>query len=104
MLLELQNISRLYGTVIGVNDVTLSLAAGAHGLLGPNGAGKTTLLNLITGQLTPTLGKIRVLGFEPRANPDFLRQIGYLPGSEGMYADVSALEWVTYLTRLQGFG
>jgi ABC-2 type transport system ATP-binding protein len=103
MLLELQNVTRLYGTVIGVNDITLSLAAGAHGLLGPNGAGKTTLLNLITGQLSPTIGSVRVLGMSSRSNPNLLRRIGYLPSIEGMYADVSALEWVTYLTRLQGF-
>ncbi len=103
MLLDLQNVTRLYGIVMGVNDVTLSLANGAHGLLGPNGAGKTTLLNLITGQLSPTIGAVQVLGDKPRGSPALLRRIGYLPGTEGMYADVSALEWVTYLTRIQGF-
>jgi len=103
MLLDLQNVTRLYGTVIGVNDITLSLAKGAHGLLGPNGAGKTTLLNLITGQLSPTIGEVYVLGEPARSSPKLLRRLGYLPGSEGMYADVSAIEWVTYLTRLQGF-
>lgn len=103
MLLELQNVTRLYGIVIGVNDVTLSLPNGAHGLLGPNGAGKTTLLNLITGQLSPTIGGLKVLGMTPRSQPELLQRLGYLPGSEGMYADVSALEWVTYLTRIQGF-
>ena len=103
MLLELTNVTRLYGTVIGVNDITLSLASGAHGLLGPNGAGKTTLLNLITGQLSPTIGSVRVLGMPSRSNPNLLRRLGYLPSTEGMYADVSAIEWVTYLTRLQGF-
>jgi ABC-2 type transport system ATP-binding protein len=71
--------------------------------LGPNGAGKTTLLNLITGQLRPTIGSVRVLGQSPRGNPELFRRIGYLPGTEGMYADVSALEWVTYLTRIQGY-
>lgn len=103
MLFELQNVTRLYRTVIGVNDISLSLPAGAHGLLGPNGAGKTTLLNLITGQLSPTIGTVRVLGETARSSPNLLKRIGYLPGSEGMYADVSALEWVTYLTRLQGY-
>ncbi|MDX1927101.1 MAG: ABC transporter ATP-binding protein [Pirellulaceae bacterium] len=103
MLLDLQNVTRLYGTVIGVNDITLSLAKGAHGLLGPNGAGKTTLLNLITGQLSPTIGSVYVLGEPARSSPTLLKRLGYLPGSEGMYADVSAIEWVTYLTRLQGF-
>jgi ABC-2 type transport system ATP-binding protein len=104
VLLELKNTTRLYGTVIGVNDISLSLEEGAHGLLGPNGAGKSTLLNLITGQLSPTIGSVSVLGKRPRSNHRLLRQIGYLPGSEGMYADVSAIEWVTYLTRIQGFG
>jgi ABC-2 type transport system ATP-binding protein len=104
VLLELERTTRLYGTVIGVNDITLSLPQGAHGLLGPNGAGKTTLLNLITGQLSPTIGSIRVLGLRPRASNALLRRMGYLPGVEGMYADVSAIEWVTYLTRIQGFG
>ncbi len=103
MLIELNHVTRLYGIVIGVNDITLDLPEGAHGLLGPNGAGKTTLLSLITGQLRPTIGDVRVLGQSPRANPELFRRIGYLPGTEGMYADVSALEWVTYLTRIQGY-
>lgn len=104
MLIELQNTTRLYGTVIGVNDITLSLPPGAYGLLGPNGAGKSTLLNMITGQLQPTLGGVRVLGMVPRGDRQFLSKIGYLPGSEGVYADVSAIDWVTYLTELHGYG
>lgn len=103
MLLELNKVTRLYGTVIGVNDISLELPEGAHGLLGPNGAGKTTLLNLLTGQLSPTLGSLRVLGQQTRRNAKYFKRIGYLPGIEGMYADVSAIEWVTYLTRIQGF-
>lgn len=102
-IIDLESVTRLYGTVIGVNDITLSLPSGAYGLLGPNGAGKSTLLNLMTGQLRPTLGSIRMLGGSPRNNPEFLAKIGYLPGSEGMYANVSAIDWVSYLTELQGF-
>lgn len=102
-LLELTDVTRMYGTVIGVNDITLRLPIGAYGLLGPNGAGKSTLLNMITGQLRPTLGKVQVLGSSPRNNPDLLSRIGYLPGSEGMYANVSAIDWVTYLVELQGY-
>jgi ABC-2 type transport system ATP-binding protein len=103
-IVELENVTRLYGTVIGVNDITLTLEPGAYGLLGPNGAGKTTLLNLMTGQLSPTIGKVRMLGHSPRNNPQFLSEIGYLPGSEGMYSNVSAIDWVKYLVELQGFG
>jgi ABC-2 type transport system ATP-binding protein len=103
MLIELDHVTRLYKTVIGVNDVSLTLENGAHGLLGPNGAGKSTLINLITGQLSPTIGTARVLGYVPRSCNALFRKLGFLPSSEGMYADVSAIEWVTYLTRLQGF-
>ena len=103
-LIELNSITRLYGTVIGINDITLSLPPGAYGLLGPNGAGKSTLLNLMTGQLSPTLGTVQVLGHAPRNNPKYLSRIGYLPGSEGLYSNVSAIDWVSYLVELQGFG
>lgn len=101
-MIELQNVTKLYGRVIGVNDITLTLEPGAHGLLGPNGSGKTTLLNLVTGQLKPTLGSVRVLGKFPRNNADLHRRIGYCPGSEGLYATVSGFEWVKYLQQLHG--
>ncbi|MCX7800145.1 MAG: ATP-binding cassette domain-containing protein, partial [Fimbriimonadales bacterium] len=61
-MIELRSVSHWYGQVIGVNDVTLSLPLGAYGLIGPNGSGKSTLLNLMTGQLRPTLGEVRVFG------------------------------------------
>ena len=83
-MIELKNVTKLYGKVIGVNDFTLTLEAGAYGLLGPNGAGKSTLLNLITGQLQPTLGSVRVLGRSPRNHAELFRHLGYCPGGEGM--------------------
>lgn len=101
-MIELTNVTKLYGKVIGVNDFTLTLGAGAYGLLGPNGSGKSTLLNLITGQLRPTQGTVRVLGESPCNNANLYRRLGYCPGGEGLYADVSALEWVKYLQQLQG--
>lgn len=101
-MIELTNVTKLYGKVIGVNDFTLSLGAGAYGLLGPNGSGKSTLLNLITGQLRPTQGTVQVLGESPCDNANLYRRLGYCPGGEGLYADVSALEWVKYLQQLQG--
>jgi ABC-2 type transport system ATP-binding protein len=101
-MIELQNVTKLYGKVIGVNDLTLTLEAGAYGLLGPNGSGKSTLLNLITGQLCPTLGVVNVMGRSPRNNPYLFKHLGYCPGGEGMYSDVSAIDWVRYLQRLQG--
>lgn len=101
-MIELKNVTKLYGNVIGVNDITLSMPPGAYGLLGPNGSGKSTLLNLIMGQLKPTLGSIKVFGRCPQNNNALYRRLGYCPGSDGMYAGITGFEWVRYLQRLQG--
>ena len=100
----LDHVTKLYGPVIGVNDLTLSLPRGAYGLIGPNGSGKSTLLNLVTGQLRPTLGTVRVLDRNPCNNAGVLRHLGVCPEQDLLYANVSALDWVTYLLRLHGFG
>jgi len=97
-------VTKLYGKVLGVNDINLSLAPGAYGLLGPNGAGKSTLLNLLIGQLLPTRGDVEVLGMNPRNNPELMRRIGFCPGFEGMYAGVPGIEWVIFLLRMNGYG
>jgi len=101
--IQFRNVTKLYGKILGVNDITLELPRGAYGLLGPNGAGKSTLLNLLIGQLLPTRGTVRVLGMNPRNNPNLMRRIGFCPGFEGMYAAISGLEWVIYLLELQDF-
>lgn len=101
--IQFQNVTKLYGRVLGVNDITLELSGGAYGLLGPNGAGKSTLLNLLTGQLLPTRGTVRVLGMNPRNNPNVMRRVGFCPGFEGMYASITGMEWVTYLLEMQGY-
>jgi len=103
-MIDLEQATKLYGTVIGVNDVTLSLERGAHGLLGPNGSGKTTLLNLICGQLRPTLGSVRVLGMRPWNNRLVLRRIGVCPEQDVLYPNVTGFQWVRYLMELHGFG
>ncbi|MEO1527703.1 MAG: ABC transporter ATP-binding protein [Planctomycetota bacterium] len=102
-MIELKRVSRLYGKVIGVNDLNVKLAAGAYGLVGPNGSGKTTLINLLTGQLRPTLGSVRVFGEDPWHQRDMLRRIGLCPASDVLYPNVSASEWVQYQVRLHGF-
>ncbi|QDT53252.1 putative ABC transporter ATP-binding protein YxlF [Caulifigura coniformis] len=102
-MIELDSVTKLYGTVIGVNDVSLTLGPGAHGLLGPNGSGKTTFLNLITGQLRPTRGRVRMFGENPWDNPRLYRRIGICPSFEGLYAEITARDWVIYMLRLHGF-
>jgi ABC-2 type transport system ATP-binding protein len=102
-MIQFDSCSKLYGSVIGVNDISVQLPPGAYGLLGPNGSGKTTLLNLVNGQLRPTLGTIRVFGENPWNNADVFRRLGVCPAQEVQYANVSGFEWVEYLLRLQGF-
>lgn len=101
-MISLAHVTKLYGTVIGVNDVTVELGTGAHGLLGPNGAGKTTLLGLVTGQLRPTMGSVRIFGERPFANPRVLARIGYCPAGDLLERGATPREWVTYLVRLAG--
>ncbi|MFM7206046.1 MAG: ABC transporter ATP-binding protein [Planctomycetaceae bacterium] len=102
-MIEIRNLTKFYGSVIGVNDVTVDLSAGAHGLLGPNGAGKTTFLGLVTGQLRPSMGCVRVFGMLPFGNPRVLRRVGYCPAADLGDRSSTPREWVTYLVRLSGF-
>jgi len=94
--------SRWYGQVIGVNDVTCHIGAGLTALLGPNGAGKSTLLKLLTGQIRPTAGTVRVFGMAPFANPAVLARLGYCPDSEALYDDQTGEEFVTLMASLSG--
>ena len=72
-MIQLENVSKLYKTVIGVNEINVELGEGVYGLLGPNGSGKTTLINLILGQLKPTLGQVRLFGQNPWRQDHLLR-------------------------------
>jgi ABC-2 type transport system ATP-binding protein len=103
-MIELQQATKLYHTVIGVNDITIKLEPGTYGLLGPNGSGKTTLINLILGQIKPTIGSVRLFGQNPWRRSALLRRIGLCPASELNSPGTTALEWVAYLTQLHGFG
>ncbi len=102
-MIELHGVSKLYQTVIGVNDISLSLGAGVYGLLGPNGSGKTTLINLILGQIKPTLGTVRLFGKNPWRRSYLLRRVGLCPALEFSYPRISSLQWVAYLVQMHGF-
>jgi ABC-2 type transport system ATP-binding protein len=102
-LIELQNVSRWYGQVIGLNDITCKINPGLTALLGQNGAGKSTLLRLITGQLRPTTGSLTVFGMEPFANPDVYRRLGYCPEIDNFYEHNTGRQFVRFLAELSGF-
>jgi ABC-2 type transport system ATP-binding protein len=99
-----EHLSRWYGQVIGLNDVTLTIGHGVTGLLGPNGAGKSTLLKLLTGQLKPSKGSVRVFGEAVWGNPEIYRRIGLCPEQDAFYDRMTGHEWLTALLRLHGLG
>ncbi len=96
------HLSKWYGQVIGLNDVSVTVPPGITGLLGPNGAGKSTFMKLITGQLRPSQGRITVLGEPIWANPALYQRIGFCPEQDAFYERMTGLEWVTALVRLNG--
>ena len=98
-----EQLSKWYGQVIGLNDVTVSVPPGITGLLGPNGAGKSTFMKLITGQLKPSKGTVTVLGEPIWRNPKLYFRIGFCPEQDRFYERMTGLEWVTTLVRLNGF-
>jgi ABC-2 type transport system ATP-binding protein len=102
-MVQLERVSRWYGQVIGLNDVSFSLPPGLTALLGPNGAGKSTLLKLITGQIRPTTGRVLVLGADPFANPRVNARLGYCPEIDNFYEDLTGREFVTLLGTMNGF-
>jgi len=101
--IELGDVSKWYGEVIGVNRISLSVASGVTGLLGPNGAGKTTLLNLIVGQLKPSQGEVRVRGRNPWRDRSVHRFVGYCPDIDSFYRAMTGMEFVTAMLRLSAF-
>jgi ABC-2 type transport system ATP-binding protein len=93
-------LSKWYGQVSGLNDVTVSVPPGITGLLGPNGAGKSTFMKLVTGQLKPSKGQVRVLGEPIWGNPALYLRLGFCPEQDAFYDRMTGLEWVTALVRL----
>jgi len=97
-----EQVSKWYGPVIGVNQVTLELRPGITGLVGANGAGKSTLLRLATGQLRPDLGRVQVFGIDGWTSAA-KRHVGYCPEIDAFYEEMSGRQFVLAMTRLCGY-
>jgi ABC-2 type transport system ATP-binding protein len=97
---EADHVSRWYGNIVAVNDISFSLSSGITGLLGPNGAGKSTMLHMLAGFLQPSAGTVRVLGEATWGNPDMYRQIGLVQERESIYPFLTGLEFVLDSARL----
>ncbi|MDP6661965.1 MAG: ABC transporter ATP-binding protein [Candidatus Thalassarchaeaceae archaeon] len=94
--------SKWYGQVIGINDVSLAIDGGVTGILGPNGAGKSTLFKLLMGRLKPNQGSVRLFGVDPWSDTTPYRRVGYVSESERLYDWMTGLDFVTTLARLHG--
>lgn len=97
-----EKLSRWYGDVMGVSDMTVSLGPGVMGFLGPNGAGKSTFIKLAMGLLKPSQGTIRVYGERPWNNPRLMSRVGYCPEGDSFYEGLTGSEFLDALLRLNG--
>jgi ABC-2 type transport system ATP-binding protein len=98
--IELRNVTRWYGNVVAVNDITMTIGPGVTGLLGPNGAGKSTVLHLIAGFLAPSRGELTVGGVAAWRNPEIYRTVGLVPERDSVYAFLTGEEFVRATARL----
>lgn len=93
--------SKWFGSVVGVSDVSFEIGAGVTALLGPNGAGKSTLLRMLAGLARPSSGSVTILGRNPRTDVTISRSVGLVPQNEGMFENLTPLEFVALSARLQ---
>ncbi len=98
--IALERVSRWYGNVVAVNDISFALAPGITGLLGPNGAGKTTLLHMLAGLLKPSSGTVRIAGQVAWRNPAIYRSIGLVPEREAVHSFLTGREFARLAAQL----
>jgi ABC-2 type transport system ATP-binding protein len=99
--LQVEHVSRWYGNVVAVNDVSFALGPGVTGLLGPNGAGKTTLLHLLAGLLAPSAGEVRIVGRPAFGDPSIYAQVGLVPEREAVPGYLTGRQFVRLNAELQ---
>ncbi len=100
--LLLSDVSRWYGNVVAVNDVTMTIGPGITGLLGPNGAGKSTLLSMMAGLIPPSKGSVTIDGAPTRGDVEIYRRIGLVPVAESLYDFLTGAQFVRLNADLQG--
>ena len=101
-LVVVDRVSKWFGDLVAVSDVSFSVQPGVTALLGPNGAGKSTMLRMLCGLARPSSGTVRVLGVDPRTEPSAAADIGLAPQQEAVFTHLTALEFVRASAELQG--
>jgi ABC-2 type transport system ATP-binding protein len=101
--LEYSRVSRWYGPVIALNDISTKITPGVTGLLGPNGAGKSTLLKLAAGQLAPSQGEVRSFGLPAWGSPERFHRVGLSPETDAFWERLTGMEFLVTLLGLSGF-
>ena len=101
-IVEATNLSRFYGIVLGLNNVSFTIGPGITGVVGPNGAGKTTLFRLLTGQIRPSSGELKVFGGLPWNSPAVRAQLAYCPEDEAVPTNVKPVDWLIALGMISG--
>ncbi|MFX0172116.1 MAG: ABC transporter ATP-binding protein [Candidatus Hodarchaeota archaeon] len=103
-IIRTHELSKYYGEVCGIDDISIDVPAGGVGFLGPNGAGKTTLIRTILGIIRPTRGSAQVLGFDIRKEINQIRdRIGYIPEfNTSFIPDTTAMKFVAFCARMNG--
>jgi ABC-2 type transport system ATP-binding protein len=104
LIIETKDLTKKYGDFVAVRSLNLVVKQGEiYGLLGPNGAGKTTSILMLLGLTEPTSGQVRVLGFDPTRQPLKIKsQAGYIPDQVGFYDELTAMENLIYIAKLNG--
>lgn len=105
-ILVADRLRKVYGRVVAVDEVSLSVEPGTLvGLVGPNGAGKSTTIRMISGQLTPSAGRVTVGGVDVATDPNGARaRIGYVPEEPKLYEYLTAREMVSFVAEIRGGG
>jgi ABC-2 type transport system ATP-binding protein len=97
-----ENVSKWFGALVAVSDVSFDVGPGVTALLGPNGAGKSTMFRMLCGLARPSKGTVRVFGRDPRADTDVTRRIGLVPQQESVFEPLTAHQFVALSAKLQG--
>lgn len=101
-IITITHVSKWYGQVIGLNDISINIKRGITGLLGPNGAGKSTMFKIITGQIKPMLGHVKIYNKPVWNNYLLWEKIGYCPEFDSFWSELTGFKFIYFLSKLHG--